>query len=56
MLVHCFLEICSHFLLDVSSYLSESRGGPEGSGGKSIPIASICKYIDMLLVSPILQT
>ena len=50
------LKSVQSFLLDVSSSLVKSRGSPDGSGGKSILVASICKCVDVLLVRIILQT
>ena len=41
---------------DVSSYFSESKGGLGGSGGKSIPVASICQCVDVLPISLIMHT
>ena len=41
---------------DVPSSFAESRGSPDGSGGKSIPVASIGKYMGVLIVRLILQT
>ena len=42
-------DVCS-FESDVSSYFTESRGGTDGFGGKSIPVASIRKCVDVLIV------
>ena len=50
-----FLKAMRSFISDVSSSFAESRGGPEGSGGKSIPLASICECVYVLLVRFILQ-
>ena len=41
---------------DVTSSFAESRGSPDGSGGKSIPVASIRKYVGVPIVRLILQT
>ena len=51
-----FLKAVRSFLSDVYYSFAESRGGPEGSGGKSIMVISICKVVDVLLVRIILQT
>ena len=52
-----FFEGCAQFCFSgVSSSFVESRGVPDGSGGKSIPVASICKCVDVLLVRIIMQT
>ena len=44
------------FVSDVSSYFAEYREDLEGSGGKSIPVASICKYVDVMIVRLIPKT
>ena len=44
------------FVSDVSSSFAESRIGPGGYGGNYIPLASICKCVDMLPLRIILQT
>ena len=51
-----FLKAVYSFLSGLFSFLSESRGGLDESGGKSIPLASICKCVDVLLVRLIMQT
>ena len=51
-----FLKALRSFVLDVYFSFAESVGGPDGSGGKSIPVASIRKCVDVLLVGFILQT
>ena len=57
MSVYCFIVKAVHsFIPDVSTSFNESRVGPDGFGGKCIPIASIRKYVDVLLVRLILQT
>ena len=45
-----FLKVVRSFVSDVSSYFTESRGGPEGSGGKSILVDYICKCVDVIIV------
>ena len=50
-----FFKVERIFDLDMSSYFSESRGGFDGYGGKSIPLASIRKCLNVLLVSLILN-
>ena len=41
---------------DVTSSFDDTRGGPDGSGGKSIPVYSTHKCVGVLLVRLILQT
>ena len=40
----------------VPSSFADSRGGPGGSGGKSIPVSSIRKYVGVLLGRLIMHT
>ena len=54
--MYCFLKSLHIFVSDVSYYIHEYRGVPEGSGGKSIPVASIFKCVDVLIVRLILLT
>ena len=49
-----FLKAVRSFVSDVYYYFTESRGGPEGSGGNYIQVASICKSVGVLLVRLIL--
>ena len=49
------LESVHSFDSDVPYSFDESRGGPDGSGGKYIMVASICKYVGVLIVRLILQ-
>ena len=51
-----FLKSVCSFVSNVYYSLAESRGSPNGSGGKSIPVASIRKYVDVLFVRIILNT
>ena len=51
-----FLKAVRSFDSDITSSSAESRGGPDGSRGKSITVASIRKYVVVLLVRIILQT
>ena len=46
----------SSFVSGVSTYFSESRGSSDGSGGKYIPVASIRKCVDVILVRLNMQT
>ena len=50
-----FLKAVRSFVLYMSSSFYESRGFPDGSGGKSIPVAYIRKYVDVMLVRLIIQ-
>ena len=50
-----FLKAVRSFVSYVSSSFSESRGGTDGSRGKSIPVAAICKCVYVLLVRLSLQ-
>ena len=54
MSVNCFLKGCAQFLSGVSSSLADSRGGPDGSGGNSILVASMRKCFDVMLVKIIM--
>ena len=51
-----FLKAMRSFVLYVSSSFLKYSGGPEGSGGKSILVTSICKFVDVLLVKLIIKT
>ena len=51
-----FLKSVHSFVSGVYSSFAESRGGPEGSGGKSILLAYICKSVGVILVRLIMQT
>ena len=51
-----FLKDVRSFVSGVSSYFVKYMGGPDYYGGKSIPVASICKCVDVLLVRIITQT
>ena len=55
MSVRFFLKDVHSFVSDVYSYFNESMGDNDGSGGKSIPEAFICKCVDLLLVRLILN-
>ena len=56
MLVFVFLKAVPSFDSDVPSSFNKSRGGPDGSGGNSITVAYICKYVGVLIVRLMLQT
>ena len=43
------------FVSDVYTSFTESRGGSDGYGGKSILVAYVCKCVDVLLVRLILN-
>ena len=49
-----FLQYMRSFVSGVYYYFTESRGGPEGSGGNSMQVASIYKCVGVLLVRLIL--
>ena len=51
-----FLKDLHSFDSSVPSYFYEFRGVPDESGGKSIPVASIRKYVGVMLVRIIIQT
>ena len=51
-----FLKALRILVSDVSTYFAGSRGGPDGSVGKFLPLASNRKCADVLLVRLILQT
>ena len=51
-----FLKAMRSFVLYVSSSFPEYSVGPEGSGGNSVLVASICKFVDVLIVNLIIQT
>ena len=50
------LKAVRSFKSNVPSTFPNSRGGADGSGGKSITLASIRKYVGVLHVRFILQT
>ena len=51
-----FLRTVRSFVSYLSSSLAWSRGGPEGSVGKSIPVAFIFKCVDVLILILVLHT
>ena len=51
-----FLKSVRSFVSYVSTSFSECRRGPDGSGGKYVPLASIHKCVDVLVVRLILHT
>ena len=51
-----FLKTVRVLVSDMSSSFAGSREVPEGSGGKSIPVATIFKCLDVMLVRIILNT
>ena len=51
-----FIECCVQFDSDVPPYFDVSRVDTDGSGGKSIPVASIRKCVGVLIVRIILKT
>ena len=50
------LKAVHSFVLDVSTSLPESIGGPGGYVGKSIPLASIRKHVYVILLRLIIKT
>ena len=50
------LKAVHSFVLDVSTSLPESIGGPGGYVGKSIPLASIRKRVYVILLRLIIKT
>ena len=55
MSVNFFLNAVRSFVSDVYTSFTESRGGSDGYGGKSILVVSIRKCVDVLLVRLILN-
>ena len=51
-----FLKAVSSFVLVVSTSFDEFKGRTDRSGGKSITLSSISKYVGVLLVRLILKT
>ena len=50
------MKAVQSFDSNVPSSFNDSRGGPDGSGGKSIPVDSIRRCVGVILVRLILQT
>ena len=51
-----FLKAVRSFNSGVTSSFATSRGGSDGSGAKYIPVASIHKYVGVLLVRHMMHT